>query len=145
MVSVEKFKLESYDLPTLYVDLKPLEMAKPSDKTNELYRNSGYRIEFKVNVEFNKDKIQSFRIDSKPSKLEYFTGEKLNLNGLTITATDSNYVKKKIEFFDLGNDSFKENGFIIEPKTGIDLNKPGTVKISIKHKTSTTNTSLRTL
>lgn len=133
LVSVEKFKLESYDLPTLYVDLKPLEMAKPSDKTNELYRNSGYRIEFKVNAEFNKDKIQSFRIDSKPSKLEYFTGEKLNLNGLTITATDSNYVKKKIEFFDLGNDSFKENGFIIEPKTGIDLNKPGTVKISIKH------------
>lgn len=133
LVAVDKFELKSYKLPTLYVDLKPLKMANPADKVREAYRYDGYVIEFKVNAEFNKDKIKSFTIDSKPSKLEYFTGEKLDLSGLTITATDSNYVKKKIGFSELENNSFTASGFIVEPNEGIDLNKSGNIKISIKH------------
>lgn len=131
LVTVDKFRLEeSYNLPTLCVELKKLG-AKPTDKIKEVYRYNTYMIEFKANAEFNKDKIISFKIDSKPSKLEYFIGEKLNLNGLTITATDLNYKKKIIKFSE-----FKDNGFIIEPNADKDLNTLGTVPISIKYKNS---------
>lgn len=127
-VEIDKYELLTHGVPTLSIDLKPLERAKPEDKISEVYQFSTFRIRLHIKAEFDKDTITSFNVDSYPKKIEYFTGEKLDLNGLKVTAKDSNYKSKAISLADL-----QDNGFTVTPEEGSVLNDKGTVSVTISH------------
>ncbi len=126
-VVVKSFEVLAYNKPMLSVELKELE-TQPTDKISESYRFNTYQIEFNVNAEFDKEKIVSFYIETKPGKLEYFKDEDLDLQGLTIIARDSNYVKQKVDFSKL-----QEYGFIVSPLDGSKLNEKGDIPVTIKY------------
>lgn len=127
-VEVSEFSVKVYSQPTLSIEMKPLAAAKPEDTVSHSYRFNNYQIALKINAEFNKDKIRSFTVQSDRVKKEYFTGDILDLSGLSVVAMDSNYIRKEITL-----ESLADNGFSVTPSNNSVLSSVGETEVVIKH------------
>lgn len=127
-VELKSFELLSGKIPTLRVELQQVPTAEDSDPVQKNYRFVTYRIKLTTNVPFDKDNISRFEIDTSRVKTNYYVGDTLDLNGLVVYATDSNYKEATISLNELA-----DNGFTIKPENGSKLNEAGTKVVTIEH------------
>lgn len=89
--------------------------------------------ELKISVvEFDSSKVKSITVKTQP-KLDYSSGDKLDLSGLVVVLKDSNEATKEVPFNEFANNKLTtslENGTLID-------NQTGKIKITFDGKIST--------
>lgn len=83
-------------------------------------------------VEFDSSKVKSITVKTQP-KLDYSSGDKLDLSGLVVVLKDSNEATKEVPFNEFANNKLTtslENGTLID-------NQTGKIKITFDGKIST--------
>ena len=93
--------------------------------------NTPAELEISV-VEFNSSKVKSISVKTQP-KLDYSSGDKLDLSGLVVVLKDENEATKKVPFNEFADNKLTtspENGTLIE-------NQKGKIKITFDGKIST--------
>lgn len=128
-VKIKRFSLESYNKPTLVVELEPMAPAKPEDKVQYTYKYSNFSVALTTDLELDKEGIVSFRLSSQPVKTSYSIGEPLDLTGLQIQAKDSSGIRQVID-----TASLADYGFTVTPSDGSVLDKAGLTEVAITHK-----------
>ena len=95
--------------------------------------------ELKISVvEFNSSTVKSISVKTQP-KLDYSSGDKLDLSGLVVVLKDENEATKEVPFNEFANNKLTtspENGTLIE-------NQKGKIKITFNGKISTETEPLK--
>ena len=83
-----------------------------------------------LNINVNKVDITDITIKTKPSKVEYYEGDTLNMSGLVVTLFMNNEETKDVAFLD-----FENNGISISPSEG-DILTTESTQVTITHASS---------